>query len=71
MVECGNCEHCVHWRYEFNPGLQSAEEQDGFGICESIELQKENPLRAVARLNDDLTLFQTRREFGCVMFKTR
>lgn len=70
-VECGNCEQCRHWRYEFNIALQSDEERDGFGVCESIENQKENPLRAMARLDDDFAHFQTRREFGCVMFEAR
>ena len=71
MVECGNCEQCTHWRYEFNPNLQSSDEQDGFGLCESVELQKDNPLRAIARLDDELARFQTRREYGCVMFRAR
>ena len=71
MIEVGNCEHCSLWRYEFNPSLQSRDEQDGFGVCESIELQQENPQRAMARLDDDLARFLTRREYGCVMFRPR
>ena len=71
MIECGNCENCTHWRYEFQVTLQSDVERDGFGVCESIEHQKDNPMRAMARTDDEFAQFQTRREFGCVMFEAR
>ncbi len=70
-MECGNCERCVHWRYQFTATLQTPQEREGFGVCESVEAQKQNPQRATARLDDDLAQLQTRAEFGCVMFTAR
>ena len=70
-MECGNCENCVHWRYEFTVTLQTDDEKDGFGLCESIENQKDNPIRALARMDDEFAHFQTRREFGCIMYEAR
>ncbi|MCB2100945.1 MAG: hypothetical protein KDE22_08760 [Rhodobacterales bacterium] len=71
MAAFGNCQDCASWTYTFETALQSPDEQEGFGLCDSIERMKANPQRALARLDDDLTRFQTRREFGCVMFTPR
>lgn len=71
MADFGFCADCVSWRYEFNTAFQTPDEQDGFGVCGRIEDMKANPVRAIARLDDDLTRFQTRREFGCALFTPR
>ncbi|MCP5367282.1 MAG: hypothetical protein H6907_20575 [Hyphomicrobiales bacterium] len=71
MAETGFCADCAFWRYDFNTAFQSQDEQDGFGVCDRVEEMKANPIRAVARLDDDLARLQTRREFGCVLFAPR
>jgi|GEM_PF-1061117 len=71
MAEAGFCVDCAQWRYEFNTAFQTQDEQDGFGICDRVEAMKENPIRALARIDDEFAHFQTRREFGCVLFVPR
>jgi hypothetical protein len=51
--------------------MRTPDEQDGFGLCERIEQMKANPMRAVAKVDDDLTRFLTREEFGCALFEAR
>ncbi len=65
----GNCSDCCYWQFQSIPDLQTQDEQDGYGLCGLIEQTKGNPKMALARLDDDLTRFQTRHEFGCIMFQ--
>ncbi len=67
----GNCKDCGWWQFEQRPELQDSDEQDGYGLCGSIEATKGSPQKALARLDDDLTRFQTRQEFGCIMFRQK
>ncbi|MEH6471805.1 MAG: hypothetical protein V7752_11180 [Halopseudomonas sp.] len=63
----GNCKDCGYWQFQSIPELQTQDEQDGYGLCGLIEVTKGSPQMALARLDDDLTRFQTRHEFGCIM----
>ncbi len=67
----GFCRECADWRFESNPALQTDDERDGFGVCERIEQMKANPIRAVARIDDELAQFLTRDEFGCALFTAK
>ena len=69
MAGEGFCEGCAHWRYERNAGLQSDTEREGFGVCERIEQMNSNRVRALARVDDEFAAFETRAEFGCVLFE--
>lgn len=67
----GNCKDCEYWQFEDNRNLQSESERQGFGVCGSIEATKANPLRAMARLDDELCRLETRQEYGCIMFQAK
>lgn len=65
------CQDCASWRFEPNPQFQTEDERDGFGICDRVEQMMDNPIRAIARVDDELAKFQCRGEFGCVLFEAK
>ena len=65
----GFCNGCASWRFERNTSLQSEPEREGFGVCERIEQMASNRTRALARTDDEFSGFETRGEFGCVLFE--
>ena len=69
MATDGFCDGCAHWRYERNAALQGDTEREGFGVCERIEQMNSNRVRALARVDDEFASFETRAEFGCVLFE--
>lgn len=71
MPEAGFCRDCASWRFEENPQFQSEDERDGFGVCTRVEEMGGNRTRALARCEDEFSGFQTRGEYGCLLFQPR
>ena len=65
------CQDCASWRFEPNPQFQTEDERDGFGICDRVVQMMDNPIRAIARVDDELAKFQCRAEYGCVLFEAK